>query len=86
MFSSIDNLISVIRFLVGISLTIIGLRAFLGTKDPAMLYLTAGFTLITAGNLFSTLYYVEDLRMDKLLSNVFDILGLVTLMIAVKKS
>ncbi len=86
MFGSIDNLISIIRFLVGISLTIIGLRAFLGTKNPAMLYLTAGFTLITVGNLFSTLYYVEDLRMDKLLSNVFDILGLVTLMIAVKKS
>ncbi|HEY9205599.1 MAG TPA: hypothetical protein VIO58_06720 [Candidatus Methanoperedens sp.] len=51
-----------------------------------MFYLTVGFALITAGNLFSTLYYVEDLRMDKLLSNAFDILGLLALMIAVKKS
>ena len=83
---SIDNLISVIRFLAGISLTIIGLRAFLGTKNSAMLYLTAGFALITIGNLFTSLYYVEDLRMDKLLSNFFDILGLFALMIAVKKS
>jgi hypothetical protein len=86
MLFSIDNLIIVIRFLVGISLSIIGLRAFLGTKNPAMLYLTAGFGLITVGNLFSTLYYVEDLRMDRLLSNAFDIIGMVTLMIAVRKS
>jgi len=86
MLHSIDNLISVIRFLVGITLTIISLRAFLGTKNSAMLYLTAGFALITVGNLFSTLYYVEDLRMDKMLSNVFDIIGLIALIIAVKKS
>ncbi len=86
LYYSIDNLISVIRFLVGITLTIIAMRAFLGTRNSAMFYLTVGFALITAGNLFSTLYYVEDLRMDKLLSNVFDILGLLALMIAVKKS
>ncbi len=86
MLYSIDNLISVIRFLVGITLTIIALRAFLGTKNSAMFYLTAGFALITVGNLFSTFYYVEDLRMDKLLSNVFDIIGLIALIIAIKKS
>jgi uncharacterized membrane protein len=86
MLHSIDNLISIIRFLIGITLTIIALRAFLGTRNAAMLYLTAGFALITAGNLFSTLYYVEDLRMDKLLSNVFDIIGMLALIIAIKKS
>jgi hypothetical protein len=86
MLYSIDNLISLIRFLVGIILTIVGLRAFLGTRNPAMLYLTAGFALITVGNLFSSLYYVEDLRMDRLLSNVFDIIGLIALLIAIKKS
>ncbi len=86
MLYTIDNLVSVIRFLVGITLTIIAMRAFLGTRNSAMLYLTTGFALITVGNLFSTLYYVEDLRMDKLLSNVFDIIGLIALIIAIKKS
>lgn len=86
MLYSIDDLVSVIRFLVGITLTIIGLRAFLGTRNSAMIYLTAGFALITVGNLFSTLYYVNDVRMDKLLSNIFDIIGLIALIIAIKKS
>jgi len=35
------------------------------------------------GNLFSTIYYVDDIRMDKLLANIFDILGLIALIIAV---
>ncbi len=86
MIYSIDNLISIIRFLVGVVLTVIGLRAFLGTRNSAMIYLTAGFALITVGNLFSTFYYVNNLRMDKLLSNVFDIIGLLALIIAIKKS
>ncbi len=86
MLYTIDNLVSSVRFLVGIILTIIALRAFLGTRNSAMLYLTAGFALITVGNLFSTLYYVDDLRMDKLFSNIFDIIGLIALIIAIKKS
>jgi hypothetical protein len=86
MHDSIFNLIGIVRFLAGLILTIMALRAFLGTRNSAMLYLTTGFALITAGNLFSSLYYIEDLRMDKLLSNVFDILGLTTLIIAIIKS
>ncbi len=86
MLYTIDNLVSAVRFLVGIILTLIALRAFLGTRNSAMLYLTIGFALITVGNLFSTLYYVDDLRMDKLLSNIFDIIGLLALIMAIKKS
>ncbi len=86
MIYSIDNLISVIRFIAGFFLTIIALRAYLRTRIPAILYLTAGFTLITTGDLFSTLYYIDNLRMDKLLSNIIEIIGLVALIIAVKKS
>lgn len=82
----IDNLIGAVRFFVGLILIIIAMRAYLKTRTPDMLYLTTGFTLITIGNLFSTIYYVDDIRMDKLLSNVFDILGLIALIIAVRKS
>lgn len=82
----IDNLIGAIRFFVGLILIIIALRAYLKTKTSDMFYLTMGFALITIGNLFSTIYYVDDVRMDKLLANVFDILGLIALIIAVRKS
>ncbi len=86
---SIYNLITVaiiVRFLLGITLTIMALRAFLGTRNFAMLYLTAGFALITVGSLFSTFYRIEDLRIDRFLSNVFDIFALIALIIAIKKS
>ncbi len=82
----IDDLIEAARFLVGLVLIIIAMRAFLRTRTSDMLYLTIGFTLITIGNLFSTIYYVDDIRMDKLLANVFDIFGLIALIIAVRKS
>ena len=82
----IDNLIGAVRFFVGLILIIISTRAFLKTRTSDMLYLTMGFTLITIGSLFSTLYFVDDIRMDKLLGNIFDILGLIALIIAVSKS
>ncbi len=82
----IDNFIEIVRFLAGFVLVIYSLRAFLKTKTSDMLFLTIGFALITIGNLFSTIYYVDDVRMDKLIANVFDILGLIALIIAVKKS
>ena len=82
----IDNFIGAVRFLVGLILVSIAMRAYLKTRTSDMFYLTAGFTLITIGNLFSTIYYVDDIRMDKLLANVFDILGLIALIIAVRKS
>jgi uncharacterized membrane protein len=82
----IDNFIGAIRFFVGLILVIIAMKAYLKTRTSDMFYLTAGFTLITIGNLFSTIYYVDDIRMDKLLANIFDILGLIALIIAVRKS
>lgn len=82
----IDNLIGAVRFFVGLILIIIAMRAYLKTRTSDMFYLTTGFMLITIGNLFSTIYYVDDIRMDKLLANVFDILGLIALIIAVRKS
>jgi len=82
----IDNLIGAIRFLTGLILITIALRAFLKTRTYDMLYLTTGFTLMTIGNLFSTIYYMDDMRMDKMFANIFDILGLIALIIAVRKS
>jgi uncharacterized membrane protein len=82
----IDNIIVAVRFFVGLILVIFSMRAYLKTRTSDMFYLTAGFTLITIGNLFSTIYYFDNIRMDKLLGNIFDILGLIALIIAVRKS
>jgi len=81
----IDNIINSLRFIVGFILVVIALRAFLKTRTSDMLYLVLGFTLITVGDMFSAIYYINDVRMENLLSNVFDILGLIALIIAVKK-
>lgn len=81
----IDIIINSLRFIVGLILVVIALRAFLKIRTPDMLYLVMGFTLITAGDIFSALYYINDVRMENLLSNVFDIFGLIALIIAVKK-
>jgi hypothetical protein len=64
---------------------ILSYRAFSKTKDTAMLYLTLGFTLMTIGDLVSAIYYIEDLHMYKIVSQTFDILGFVALIIAVEK-
>lgn len=79
-------LVDVIHFIVGSILVIISMRAFLKTRIHAMLYLTIGFTLITVGHLFTDFYYFENVEMDKLLPEIFDILGLIALIIAIHKS
>ncbi len=81
----IDNIINVLRFIVGFILVAIAFRAFRKTRTSDMLYLVIGFTLITAGNAFSAIYYFNDVHMDALLSDIFDIFGLITLIIAIKK-
>ena len=74
-----DFLFTAVRFLAGFILMILSYRAFLKSKDTAMLYLTFGFTLMTVGDLASAFYYVGDLHMYKIVSQTFDILGLVAL-------
>ncbi|VVB96877.1 Uncharacterised protein [uncultured archaeon] len=83
---NLNTAVIIVRFLLAITLTIIALRAYLGTRNYSMLYLTVGFALITVGSLFSTLYRIGDLRIERLLSNVFDIFALIALIIAIKKS
>jgi hypothetical protein len=82
----INTIVIFVRFLLAITLTIIALRAFLVTRNYSMFYLTVGFALIMVGSLFSTLYRIEDLRTERLMSNVFDVFALIALIIAIKKS
>ncbi len=79
-------IIDIIRFSIGFILLALAMRAFLKTGLPAMLYLTIGFGLLTIGHLFADIYFFNSADMAKLFSEVFDILGLMALIIAVKKS
>jgi hypothetical protein len=80
----ISLLINIIRFVVGFILMVIALRAFLKTRTFSMFYLTLGFTLLTFGDAFSAVFYIDNVFIDNLLSDIFDTLGMVTLIIAVK--
>ncbi len=75
-----------IRFILGLILMSIAIRAFLRTRAQAMFFLGLGFSLITLGNLFSAIYYINNSDMDNLFSDIFDILGMIALIIAVIKS
>ncbi len=78
----ISNLINVIHFAVGFILMGIALRSFLKTRSFTMLYVTLGFSLLTIGNAFCAIFYNNSIYMDNLLSDVFDIFGMITLLIA----
>ncbi len=82
----INHSLNAVRFFVGFILMAISFRAFLKSKTSAMLYLTCGFTLIAVGNLSSAIFYIDDLQMYKIVSQTFDIFGLVALIIAVEKA
>jgi hypothetical protein len=82
----IDDLFNGAHFFGGLILMILSLRGYLKTRATSMIYLIVGFSLITVGDLFSAIYYIDDLRMYKLLSQGSDLLGLIALIIAVEKS
>ncbi len=81
----INHSLNAVRFFVGFILMTLSFRAFLKSRTSAMFYLTCGFTLLTVGDLSSAIYYIDDLHMYKMVSQTFDILGLVALIIAVEK-
>lgn len=90
----VNIIIDIIHFIVGFILLYMAIRSYLKTRIPAMLYLVLGFALITFGHLSMDIYfyydkYIHSLYYDRyihsLYSEIFDILGLSALIIAVKK-
>ncbi len=71
-----------IRFIVSFILLSIAVRSFYITKSSAMFYVSAGFALITFGDVSSDLYFFGNVYMDKLFSNLFDMVGLTAIIIA----
>ncbi len=79
-------LVNFIRLITGLILMLIALRAFLRTRTTSMFYLTIGFSLLTLGDLFSSVFYVNNLYLDNMFSDIFDILGMISLIISVKEN
>lgn len=74
-----------IRFLVSFILLFYAFRAYLRTKHISMLYLTIGFSFLTFGHLLTDIYFYYNADLHKLYSEIFDIMGLISLIIAIKK-
>lgn len=77
-------IVDIIHFTVSFILVAISIRSYLKTRLPAMLYLVMGFTLISFGHLFADIYFYNDAYINNVLAEIFDILGLIALIIAVK--
>lgn len=81
----VNIIIDIVHFIVGFILLYMAIRSYLKTRIPAMLYLVLGFALITFGHLSLDIYFYYDLYIHSIYSEIFDILGLSALIIAVKK-
>lgn len=79
-------IVDILRFIVSFILLFMAVHSFLKTRIPAMLYLTIGFAFITFGHLFIDIYFFDNVYQNKIFSELSDILGLIALIIAVKKS
>ncbi len=80
----VNVIIDIIHFIVSFILVTISIRSYLKTRLPAMMYLVLGFILISFGHLFADIYFYDDVYINTVLAEIFDILGLIALIIAVK--
>jgi hypothetical protein len=81
----VNVIIDIIHFIIGFILLYMAIRSYLKTRIPAILYLVLGFALITFGHLSLDIYFYYNIYINSLYSEIFDILGLSALIIAVKK-
>jgi hypothetical protein len=82
----ISDLVNLARFLLGFVLIVISLRAYSKSRSSAMLFLVLGFSSLTLGDFFSAIYFTNNVYLDNLISDAFDIPGFIALIIAVGKS
>lgn len=78
-------IVDIVHFIVSLILVVISIRSYLKTRLPAILYLVISFVLISFGHLFSDIYFYNNIYINEVLSEIFNIIGLITLIIAVKK-
>ncbi|HWR26269.1 MAG TPA: hypothetical protein VN316_00145 [candidate division Zixibacteria bacterium] len=81
----LEIIFGIIHFILSFVLLFLAVRAYLRTKLPAIFYLTLGFAIITLGHLLFDIYYEDNIEMQRF-DDIFDIMGFIAFIIAVKKS
>jgi drug/metabolite transporter (DMT)-like permease len=81
----VDIIISIVHLIVGSVLLFFAARAYMRTRLTSVFYSMLGFAIIVLGHLLFDIYYFsnrEHLRLDE----IFDNVGFILLIIALKKS
>lgn len=72
-----------VHLILGVTLFVLAIRSYQKTRISAMFYLILAFFALGIGHIFADLYFYG--RGQELYSEIFDIIGLSALIIAVKK-
>ncbi len=83
----LEIIIGAIHFILGFILLFISARAYLRTKHPSLFYLTLGFAILAIGHMLFDVIIIDinNIELGRY-DEIFDILTLITFIIAVKKS
>src|SRR5574341_1909316 len=87
MLEVLEVVIGALHFILSFILLFFSARAYMRTKHLSLFYLTLGFAIITIGHLWFEIYliYIGNIELERF-DEIFDILGLIAIIIAVKKS
>ncbi len=76
-------IIHFVHLILGLTLLALAIRSYLKARIPATFYLILAFFALGIGHIFADFYFYG--RGHELYSEIFDIIGLSALIIAVKK-
>ncbi len=80
-----DIIVSIVHLIVSSILLFFAVRAYLRTKLPSIFYSMLGFAIIVIGHLLFDILYYNNTEMWRL-DEIFDDIGFIMFIIALKKS
>lgn len=80
-----DIIVSIVHFIVSSILLFFAVRAYLRTKLPSVFYSMLGFAIIGIGHLLFDVFYYNNVELERL-DEIFDDIGFIMFIIALKKS
>ncbi len=75
--------IHIVHLILALILLVLAIRSYLSTRVSAIFFLVVAFFAIGIGHIFADLYFYG--RGHELYSEIFDIIGLSALIVAVRK-
>ena len=80
-----DTILSIVHFTLGSILVFFAAKAYLRTKHSSIFYSMLGFAIIAIGHLLFDILYFYNTEMWRI-DEIFDDVGFIMLIIALKKS